>query len=127
MAYCLFWFIFPSGSEDSLNDYVFPLVVLLAKGKKVALPLIYLGCFCNARLDECVVKCGRSIERYDVVSCMDSVFLQTFLCEHFEALRPAPIEYSSTVPGGTEVVSASKIIYRACALRWVGEKQSTDT
>lgn len=65
LVYWLSWFIFLSGSEDSLNGYVLPLVNLLAKGKKVALAPIYLGSL-YARLDECVANETQSLGRYDV-------------------------------------------------------------
>lgn len=36
---------FPERVRDGLNDYAFPLAILLAKGKKVVLAPIYLGSF----------------------------------------------------------------------------------
>lgn len=42
LAYWLYWFVLPGGPEDGLNSYVFPLVILLTKERKVALVPIYL-------------------------------------------------------------------------------------
>lgn len=50
--------------EDGLNEYVFPLEILLAKGKKVVLATIYLGSL-YARLDECIPNMTRSLGCYD--------------------------------------------------------------
>lgn len=41
VAYLLSWFILPSVLEDGMNSYVFPLMILLAKGKKVTLAPVY--------------------------------------------------------------------------------------
>lgn len=54
-TYWLSWFIFLSALEDVLKDYIFPLTILLAKGKNVALAPIYLGPL-YARLDDCVAN-----------------------------------------------------------------------
>lgn len=43
VAYCLSWYVLPSCLKDGLNSYVFPLVVLLEKGEKLALVPLYLG------------------------------------------------------------------------------------
>lgn len=43
LSYLLSWFVLPSGPEDGLNSYVFLLAILLAKGEKLALAMIYLG------------------------------------------------------------------------------------
>lgn len=45
-------FCFLDLPEDGLHSYVFPLAVLLAKGKRLALVPLYLGSL-YARLKEC--------------------------------------------------------------------------
>lgn len=39
----------------------------------------------------------RSVDRYDVVTHVDSCLLQMFLCEHFFAVAQKPVEYSEVV------------------------------
>lgn len=43
LSYWLLWFVLLSGSEDGLNAYVFPMAILLAKRKRLALVPMYLG------------------------------------------------------------------------------------
>lgn len=45
LAFWLSWYVLPSGPEDGINSYVFPLVIRLAKGEKVALAPIFLVLF----------------------------------------------------------------------------------
>lgn len=97
MPYWLSWFIFSSELENKLNDYVYPSKVHLAKGKKATLAIVYLRSL-YAHLEECVADMSRSLGRYDVVSHIDSVFLQMFLWECFGSLASNPEEYSDTVP-----------------------------
>lgn len=51
LTYWLSWFLLPRMREDGLKAYVFPLAILFAKGQRLALALIYLGCM-FARLYE---------------------------------------------------------------------------
>lgn len=39
LSYLLSWFMLSSNLEDGLNSYIFPLAILLAKGKMLALGL----------------------------------------------------------------------------------------
>lgn len=55
LTYWLTSLIFPSELEDKHNGYVFPLAVILVKGKKVALAPICLGPL-YARGDKCVAN-----------------------------------------------------------------------
>lgn len=92
----------------------------------MALAPMYLGSL-YTHLDECVAYMA-VVGRYDVVSHMDSGFLQMFLLEHFGDLISKPLRYSARVPSETEgVVGATraKNVYIARALWWVGMKQST--
>lgn len=73
LTYWLSWFIFLSVPEDGLNDYVFLLTILLTNGKNVALAPIYLGSL-YVRLNKCVTNVTRSLRRYNVLSCADSVY-----------------------------------------------------
>lgn len=43
LVYWLSWYVLPSGPGDGLNQYVFPLSILLTKGEKLALSPLYLG------------------------------------------------------------------------------------
>lgn len=74
LAYCLSWFIFPCGPEDSLNSCLLLLAVLHEKERKMALAPIYPGSL-YARLDECVTNLTRFLRHYDVVSHVGYVFL----------------------------------------------------
>lgn len=65
----------PSGLEDGINSYVFPLVIRLAKGEKVALAPIFLGSLFY-RLDECVQSLVRSMGRYTVASYTQTAVLR---------------------------------------------------
>lgn len=95
-----------------LNSYVFPLMVLLAKGKAgsgvdlpripivvVARISIYFGPYMQARqgLDMCVTNTVYLLGCYYVVTHADTNFLQIF-SERFGALTHKPIKYSATVP-----------------------------
>lgn len=51
------------------------------------------------QLDECVANMTRWQGCYDVVSHVDSMFLQMFMWEHFENLVHTSIEYSAIVFG----------------------------
>lgn len=93
------------------------------KGKKVALPPIYLGSS-YARLDECFANMMGSLGRHDVVSYVDSAFQQLFLWERFETLAPTHIEYSAMISTLQALSSpmGAKNIYRARFMRWAGVK-----
>lgn len=52
-----------------------------------------------------VANMTRALRHYDVVPYLDSTFLQMFLWECFEALTPAPVEYSATVSNRIGVAS----------------------
>lgn len=51
----LSWFVFPSGLEVGLNDYVFPLAIILEKRKKLELAPSYPGSL-YARFDNWVAN-----------------------------------------------------------------------
>lgn len=85
----------PSGPEDGINAYVFPLAIRLARGEKVALALIFLGSLFY-RLDECVHSLVRSMWRYTVASYAQTAFLQMFLWERFKSYNPQPITFEAT-------------------------------
>lgn len=109
LAYWVSWFIFPSGAEDSLNDYVFPLEILLAKreegGTGVNLSGVLVRPVGRVRGKRGTVI--RSLRRRVVHG---SVFLQIFLQEHFEALVPVSVEYFAIVPSRIRVVSPTMSI-----------------
>lgn len=82
LVYWLPWFILPRGQEDGLNNYVFPLAILLAKGERLALTPTYLG---SLYARQCIANIAGSLGRYDVVAHANSSFLHTFLWIHFGA------------------------------------------
>lgn len=88
-AYWLFYFVFPSPLDDWLNPFVFPVAVLLAQKKPVALGPLFLGSLFK-RLDECGRHITRSVGRYDVICYVDVNFLQLFVWERFAKLAPVP-------------------------------------
>lgn len=53
LAYWLSCNALPSGPEDGINHYIFPLAIRLARGEKLALAPVFLGSL-SYRLDECV-------------------------------------------------------------------------
>lgn len=55
-----FLFVIPSLPEDGPYSYVFPIAVILVKGKRLALAPLFLGSF-YARLDECSMKMIRFV------------------------------------------------------------------
>lgn len=64
--------------EDSLNNFIFPLTVLLAQGKRLELMPWHLGAPYSG-LDECAKNVICSVGWYDIVSYADVNFLQLFL------------------------------------------------
>lgn len=52
VSYWLSWYVLPTGPEDGISLYVFPLVIRLPKGQTCT-ALIYLGLLFYL-LDECV-------------------------------------------------------------------------
>lgn len=114
----------PSGLENGLNSYVLPLTILLLKGERLALALIYLGSL-SAHLDKCVANIAQPLGHYDVIMPVNFSFLQIFLWLCFGALVPKPIEYCAMVPSKARVMASPrgvKSIYRV-ALRWIQVKQ----
>lgn len=51
LAYWLSWYVLPSGHEDGINPYVFPIAIRLTKG--TCFGAYFLGSLLY-RLDECV-------------------------------------------------------------------------
>lgn len=78
LSYWLSRYILPSEPEDGINAYVFHLFVRLATGWKLLLRPLYLGSL-YAGLVECVQNITSSVGHYDVVTQVDSNFLQIFL------------------------------------------------
>lgn len=89
LAYWPNYFVFPNPSEDGTHAFVFPMEVSHAQGKRLALASWYLGSL-YAHLEECLRNITRSFGRYDVVSFVDTNFLQLFLWERFRVLFPKP-------------------------------------
>lgn len=79
LSYWMSWYVLPSGREDGLNPYVFPLAIKLAKGERLALAPVYIGSL--FRLDECVGNIVKSVGRFHLVTHVDPAFLQLFLWE----------------------------------------------
>lgn len=62
-AFLSYWksrYTLPSGLEDDIKAYVFPLAIRLTKGKNLPLGPLYLGSL-YARLDECAENITRSV------------------------------------------------------------------
>lgn len=62
--------LFASGQEDDLNNYMFPLAVLLTKRERLVLVTIYLGSL-YSWMDECVSNIARSMSCYIPLTHMD--------------------------------------------------------
>lgn len=86
-TYWLSYFVFPSPPYDGLNPFVFPVAVLLAQKKPVALRLWFLGSLFKS-LDECGRHIVRSVGCYEVICYAEVNFLQLFLWERFALLAP---------------------------------------
>lgn len=97
LDYLLSYFVFPSSPKDGINSFVFPLVVLLSKGNRLVLALLYLGSL-YAQLDECLKGVLRSVGRYDVVTYVEASFLQLFLWKRLGALSPVLVEFKPGKP-----------------------------
>lgn len=95
LSFWLSWYVLPSGPEDGLNAFVFPLAIRLARGEKIALAPIFLGSLFH-RLDECVQSLVRSMGRYTVASYAQTAFLQLFLWEHFKSYGPQPVAFEAS-------------------------------
>lgn len=96
-AILVFWlscYVLPSGPEDGINSFVFPLAIRLAKGEKIALGPIFLGSLFY-RLDECVRSLVRSRGRYTVTSYGQTAFLQLFLWKRFKSYGPQPSTFEA--------------------------------
>lgn len=87
LSFWLSWYVLPSGPEDGINAFVFPLAIRLARGEKVALAPIFLRSLFY-RLDECIESLVRSMGRYTVASYAQTAFLQMFLWERFKSYSP---------------------------------------
>lgn len=121
LAHWLNYFIFPSPPEDGVHPSVFPMAVLLVRGKRLPLAAWFLGAM-YVRLDEAARNVTRSMGRYDVVSYVDANFLQLFLWERFEGLVPKPRDFKAPRPqivDGVEKVKTSLLASRA--RRWYGQ------
>lgn len=68
------------------------MAIFLAKGERLALAPLYLRSL-YASLDKCVNNVLHFVGRYDVVTNIDTGFLQTFLWETFRANAPKPVEF----------------------------------
>lgn len=126
LSYWLSFFVLPSGPQDSLNSYLFPLVIVLAYKEKLALAPIYLGSL-FAKLDQCVANNVSSLCRCDVVTHAGTSFQQIFLWKQFGALVPQLTEYPVTVPGKVLSVDGSRRtkaddVFREWVLRWFDVK-----
>lgn len=95
LSFWLSWYVLSSGPEDSINAYVFPMAIRLARGEKVALAPIFLGSLFY-RLNECVQTLIRSMGRYIVASYAQMAFLQMFLWERFKSYSPQPTTFKAT-------------------------------
>lgn len=72
-----------------MDNFVFPLVILLAKGKRLALAPLYLGSLFDW-LDECVCNIVHSVGHCDVVAHADTAFLQMFISESWGCITKSP-------------------------------------
>lgn len=70
-------YVLPSGLEDSLNSSVFPLKILLAKEKRLALASFYLGSL-FFRLEECVKNIVQSVGHYHGVIMLTPLLFKSF-------------------------------------------------
>lgn len=114
-AFLSFWlsrYVLPSGPEDGINAYVFPLAVRLARGKKLSLGPLYLGLL-YARVDECVRNITSSMGGYDVFTHVDSAFIQIFLWKRFGRIVLRPAEFDPVVITEEMVGGKSKRTKRA--------------
>lgn len=87
LSYWIWQFILPSSSENSINGYVFPLAIHLAKGKKLPLGLLHIGSL-YGRLDKYANNILRLIRLYDVITYANTSFLYMFLREGKKAATP---------------------------------------
>lgn len=89
LSYDLSRFVCPSGPEDGMNPFVSSMAVVLIKGERLVLAPIYLVSL-YARLDECVSNVVQSVGRYDVVTYVDTSFVQIFFGKDVELFLPNP-------------------------------------
>lgn len=99
--------MFPSLPKDGMHFFVFPKAVALTQGNKVSLSTWYLGAF-YARLDKCLKNITRSVGRSNIVSYVNTNFLQLFLWEKFRAISPLPLEFKTIQLKKIDVVDKVK-------------------
>lgn len=107
LVYCLNYFVFPSPPEDGVLPVVFPIAVLLAQGKRLALTPWYLGAL-YARFDECSKNVTRLVDQYNALCYVNANFFQLFLWERFRAISPMPHEFKAVQPQVVEGVMRIK-------------------
>ncbi|CAL5412359.1 unnamed protein product [Camellia sinensis] len=79
--------------QDGICHELFPLAAILASGRPIPLPPLFLGGLYR-RLDMYQEGIDRSKGRYDVTSFLPTTFLQLFLYERFPSLAPMPKVFS---------------------------------
>lgn len=90
LAFYLSWYILPSGPEDGIYPYVFPLAVKLVNSEQLALAPIFLRSLFY-QLEECVQNQLKLMGRHTMVSYANFAFLQLFLWGRFKSLAPQPV------------------------------------
>lgn len=66
LPHWLSWFVLSKTPEERLNTFVFPLVFLLAKRKRLSLAPLYLGSLFD-RLDEFIGNILKFVDRYNFI------------------------------------------------------------
>lgn len=130
LSFWLSWYIFPSRPKDSLNAFVFPLTISLARGEKVALAPIFLDSLFY-RLDECIESLVRPMGRYTVASYAQTAFLQMFLWERFKSYSSQPTVFEASTMMMVEdenrvMRSVPNKPKKMRAQRWSNLKQTND-
>lgn len=90
LAYWLSYFVFTGSLEYRLNNYVFHLAIILAKGERLALLPLYLGSLFDS-LDKCANNVVWSVGRYDVATYFEASCLEIFIWKRFGALAPKSV------------------------------------
>lgn len=127
LAFWVSWYVLPSGPQDGIHPYVFPLAIKLSKVEQLALALIFLGSLFY-HLDECIQNQLKSMGRYTVFFYANSAFLQLYLWERFKGLATQLVQFEAmnmvTIEDENDIVKTiPDKLEKMRAYRWFNIKQ----
>lgn len=95
LSFFLSYYVLPDYPTDGVSPVVFPLAVLLARDRTVALTPLFLGSLYR-RLDLVQADYARSLGRCDHLSMVQTNFLLAYFFEHFRSVAPVPLTFPAS-------------------------------